>query len=393
MKQQLQTHLHQIANIIGARPTGSTANKEMVRYIEKHLLDCGLTVTKQDLPCVDWHNTGTTLSIDGQSCPIYTSDYSLPCDVKAPYICIDTLEKLQAASLTNQVLVMYGDLCQEALMPKNFPWYNPEEHQVIIKTLEEKNPLALITVSFHDSLPIPIIEDGDFSIPCAVTSRAELPFLLAHQDKELALTIDCNRTSTTAHNIIAHYGEGSKKVALSVHLDTKHNTPGALDDGTGIATLLTLASTLKAFSTPYQIELVFFNGEDCYNCIGESTYVATFLSTPEDYAFALNIDGIGMKDSKNSYSFYECTPAFTQIVHSTNTFDSIEEIEPWPQGDHMLFAFGGIPTIAMTSSQIFNILENVIHTEHDTLAQVDIIALEDMLYFCQKLLQMEFVLW
>lgn len=389
IKQQLETHLHHITHVIKARPTGSNANKAMVQYIEEQLTQCGLTTTKQELDCVDWQDYGASLSIEGTHCPVQTADYALPCNVKAPYVCIDTFESLQAASLNGQILVIYGELCKETLMPKNFPWYNPEEHQLIIKTLEEKNPLALITVSFHDSLPIPIIEDGDFGIPCAVTSMAELSFLLAHQGKELSLTINCKRTPTTAHNVIAHYGKGPKKIAFSVHLDTKPNTPGALDDGTGIATLLTLASTLKDLSCPYEIELVFFNGEDCYNCVGEATYVSTYLSNPQDYAFAINIDGVGMVGSKNSYSFYECPSEFPKSVTMLNdSFDTIEEIAPWPQGDHMLFAFNGIPTIAMTSSNIFNILENIIHTEKDTLEQVDIHTLEDVVTFCQKLLSL-----
>lgn len=273
-------------------------------------------------------------------------------------------------------------------MPKNFPWYNPEEHQEIIQTLEEKNPLAIITVSFHPTLPIPIIEDGDFNIPCAVTSMAELPFLLAYQHETLSLELKTKRIETTAYNIIAHYGHGPKKIAFSAHIDTKPTTPGALDNGTGVATLLTIASALKNISSPYEIEFVFFNGEDSYNCIGESTYMTTYLNA-NDYIFAVNIDGVGLINSKNSYSFYECTHEFTSATQNiTAHFTTLEEIKPWPQGDHMLYAMSNIPTLAMTSSNIFDILDDVIHTEKDTLDLVDLNNLEDVVSFCLKLISL-----
>lgn len=382
----LRKHLIQLCEVIKARPTGSISNQEATTYLETILLQEGLSVTKQALSSIDWHNYSASLTINNLNCPIVTSNYSTPCNISAPYVCIDNLKALKASLLTNKILVMHGNLYKESLMPKNFPWYNPEEHKEIIRILEEKNPLAIITVSFHDTLPIPIIEDGDFNIPCAVTSMSELPFLLRHQAEILTLKLNTKRTQTTSYNIIAHYGHGPKKISFSAHIDTKPNTPGALDNGTGVATLLTIATQLKNIPSPYEIELVFFNGEDSYNCVGESTYVSTYLNS-NDYIFAVNIDGVGLKNSKNTYSFYECSNEFiSSIQNIANSFSDLEEIEPWPQGDHMLYAMNGIPTLSMTSSNIFDILDDVIHTEKDTFDLIDFITLENVVNFCLKLI-------
>ena len=35
----------------------------------------------------------------------------------------------------------------------------------------------------------------------------------------------------------------------------------------------------------------------------------------------------------------------------------IERIEPWPMGDHMIFATYGVPNIAITASDIFGLLD------------------------------------
>ena len=53
-----------------------------------------------------------------------------------------------------------------------------------------------------------------------------------------------------------------------------------------------------------------------------------------------------------------------------------DRIEPWPQGDHTLFAFSGVPAIAVTSSGIFELTDHVLHTENDTLKWIDIEKLE-----------------
>lgn len=386
----LTTYLTEICEVIKSRPTGSSNNQKAVEYIEKILTQNGLTVTRQQLSCMDWQNNGAFLSILGEACPIEASNYSAPCDLTAPYLCVGTLEQLRMCSAKGKILVIYDELCQEPLAPKNYPWYNPENHQEIIKAIEAQEPLALITVSFHPTRPISIIEDGDFHIPCGVVSGEQLPFLLNHTNSTLSLRLNTKRIPATAHNLIAHYGPStSKKIAFSAHLDTKPTTAGALDDGTGIATLLALSAVIPTLNCPYQIELVFFNGEDYYDSTGEATYVNTYLSSPNDYLFAVNIDGVGLKDSKNSYSFYSCQESFiASVKQMASSFSTIEEIEPWPEGDHSLYEMSQVAAIALTSSQIFSILDDIIHTEKDTLDLIDFTALEDVTHFCLNLLSL-----
>ena len=52
----------------------------------------------------------------------------------------------------------------------------------------------------------------------------------------------------------------------------------------------------------------------------------------------------------------------------------------------MLYAMNGIPTLSMTSSNIFDILDDVIHTEKDTFDLIDFITLENVVNFCLKLI-------
>lgn len=380
-KKLLNLHMTKLCDVIGARPTGSEANKAAVQYAADTFKDLGLTVTLQEFPCMDWKNYGAQLTLDGVQVEVAAAEYSAPCNVTGKLVCVSNIEELKAADLQNKICVMYGELCKEPLMPKSMTFWNPVEHKEIIRELESKMPLAIITVSFLPNVPVPIIQDGDFNIPCATVTGTALDVLLNSKD-DAVLQIITQRQPTTAANVIATYGKGSGKVSFSAHIDTKPTTPGALDNGGGVAVLLALASKIVKTEYPYQIEFALFNGEDYYSNPGEILFMQSYLQNPGDYVCAFNVDGVGMKDSSTSYSFYECPD---ELQHRIDTFAAtcpdIEKIEPWPMGDHMIFAGSGIPAVAVTATHIFNLMEAVMHTPKDNLAIVDMDQLESTVKF------------
>ena len=372
----LQRHMEKLCEKIGARPTGSAKNKEAVDYALEVFQKCGLQTYKQEFDCMDWINSGATLILNGQNVPVEPAGYSLPCDFEAKYVCLDTVDALQKAELSGKMAVLHGDLCKEPLMPKNFEFYNPDEHKQIIALLEEKNPVAIITVSPHNEH---IIQDGDFNIPCAVACENMLNTFLQSTRQKAKLTINAERTLAKAHNVIATYGTNRGKVCFSAHIDTKWATPGALDNASGVSVLLALAESLSGKEYPFQLEIVLLNGEDYYSTPGEIKYMGDL--TPE-YNLAINVDGIGLKDSTTSVSFYECSQGIkNRIMERVGKTTGIEQIDPWPMGDHMIFATFGIPTIAITASNIFSLLETVIHTPDDDVKNIDWSILDNIVRF------------
>lgn len=377
----LTQHLTQLCEVTGARPTGSDANKAATQYAAKVFRDLGFDVALQPFPCMDWKNAGAQFAVNGQAVEAVAAEYSLPCDVIGELVLVKNMAELKEAQLENAICVMYGDLCKEPLIPKNFAFWNPEEHQEIIRELEAKNPLAVITVSFLPDIPVPIIQDGDFTVPCAAV-KGDLLGILKKSKGNATLRLMTERRPSEASNVIATYGKGKPKISFSAHIDTKPDTPGALDNGSGVAVLLTLASQIVGKEYPYCIEFALFNGEDYYSTPGEAAYMQTYLQTPGEYICAFNVDGVGMKESNTSYSFYECPSELeTKIKEIAQAHRGIEQIDPWPMGDHMMFALSGVPAIAITSSGIFTLLEAVLHTPEDTLAQVDIAKLEQAVGF------------
>jgi len=372
--------MEQLCEKIGARPTGSAKNKEAVDYAFEVLQKCGFHVHKQEFDCIDWLNSGAVLLIDGQIVPVESAEYSLPCDIVADFICIDTVGLLQKAELTDKIVVIYGALCQEPLMPKNFEFYNPDEHKQIIALLEEKNPQAIIAVSSHKEH---ILQDGDFNIPCAIVCQDMLDIFLQSANRKAKLSLATKRVPVKAHNVIATYGTGRDKLCFSAHIDTKPTTPGALDNASGLSVLLTLAESLVQKDFPFQIEIALLNGEDYYSTPGETTYLAGL--SPE-YILAVNIDGIGLRGSDTSISFYACPPELeNQLMECVKRTSGIERVAPWPMGDHMIFAAVGIPTIALTACNIFNLIDTLIHTPMDDMQNIDLNVSANLVDFLLEL--------
>lgn len=93
---------------------------------------------------MDWEQAGVNLKLGDDAFESFASPYSLGCQVEAALAEVSTVEDLETAEAAGKVLLLTGDLTREQLMPKNFPFYNPEEHQRIIRALEQQAPAAII---------------------------------------------------------------------------------------------------------------------------------------------------------------------------------------------------------------------------------------------------------
>ena len=383
MKELIRKHLVYLCEQIGPRTTGSSNNKAATKYVETVLSNASLSCYKQEFDCICWENKGAILKVCGHQIKAIPSDYSLGCDIEAEFIFVDSVEKLANLSLEGKIAILHGQLTQEPLMPKQFVFYNPESHQKIIAMLEDKKPLAIVTVSPIENVFFPIIEDGDFTIPVAIIKKDSLDLLLKNSNAVLTLKIDAKRIDSKACNLIATNGSG-KKITLTAHIDTKPNTAGALDNACGVAVLLAIAENLKQNPINNCVEIAILNGEDYYSTPGEAAYMNTHLSRSDDFRFCINIDGIALKNSNITYSFFECDDTLKAgILAESSKSKEFKEIDPWPQGDHMMFVMKGVPSVALTSEGIFDICETIIHTPKDDLNLVDLdkaAAVADFLY-------------
>jgi aminopeptidase YwaD len=384
----IKTHLQELCTQIGSRPVGSAKNQKAQLYLARRFADAGLEVEQQMFYCLDWQPQEIHLTLAGQALAAQINPFSPACNVTAPYVLAGNLDELAAQDFSGKIVVLHGDLSKEPLMPKNFTFYNPEEHQQIIRLLETKQPKAILAVSPKDSNPAPIIDDGDFHIPSATVPAATGKTLLEQQGHPLTLQIQStNRLSAGANVIGRRNGNNAKKIVICAHYDTKPGTPGAIDNASGVAAVLTLTQLLKAAALKNDLELIAFNGEEYYSIPGQILYLQRYTSDFPRIVLVINIDGVGAKDQNTSVALFACPEQLEQqIAEIQANYPGIVRVEPWPQGDHLLFAMQGVPSVAFSSTGAQALLETIIHTAQDTVEGIAPEKIAETVFFMRDLI-------
>jgi aminopeptidase YwaD len=217
-----------------------------------------------------------------------------------------------------------------------------------------------------------LFEDGDLLIPNAYMTSEEGLRLRAIAPPQIALTITSQRLAAQASNVIACSQlatEGSKRHIFTAHIDSKPGTPGALDNASGIVVLLLLSEIIQESPVQPGVEIIAFNGEDYYSAAGQVDY----LNSVDGIMIELvtNLDGVGSKDSGTSFSFYNFAPEKETRVRASLERFGLCQGESWYQGDHMIFVQQGIPAIALTSSNITCLMNEIVHSPQDTIDKLD----------------------
>jgi aminopeptidase YwaD len=363
---------------ISNRRVGSQGNRQATDFFAEVVKNYGFKTEIPQFECMDWRHGDAHLLVDGERFEAIPSPYSLGCQVRGKLVAASNVSELEGIEVGNNVLLLHGEITQEQLMPKNFTFYNPEHHQHIVRLLETKEPLAIVTATGRNPglagglYPFPLIEDGDFDLPSVYMKDVIGDRLLEHVGKGVALKSEAERIPGMGCNVIAQRGEGEAKVVVCAHIDAKIDTPGAIDNGGGTVILLLLAELLADYDGDLGVEIVAFNGEDYYSAAGQVHYLQTNQETFDQIMLAINIDGAGYIEGNTAYSLYECPDEIAAATHQAfSGYADIQEGEQWYQSDHMIFVQGGRPAMAITSDQFEWLSTYVTHTEKDTSDIVD----------------------
>lgn len=376
-----EIHLNELCVNITNRYVGSQGNILAAKYFENQLQKFGWSTERQEFEAFDWHTDGATLEYGGKALEAMPSPYSLSCHVHKNIAIASNLKELEKTNAKGQILVIRDELAKEQLMPKGFVFYNPDHHKKTVSLLESSKAEAIIFLvsksGFHEGgeYPFPIIEDGDFNIPSVFMSEEDGEELIANPEQKVRLVSKSTRTPSKGFNVIGTKGnEANKRIVITAHLDSKKGSPGAIDNATGITTLLLIAQLIEAYNGQYRIEIVALNGEDYYSVPGQMAYVAQNHTLFEEIALNINIDGAGINTGKTSFAFFNLPPALENTAKEAfHTFQGLTEGKPWVQGDHSIFLQFGVPAIAISSEWLINNLESqkITHTSKDNVEIVD----------------------
>jgi aminopeptidase YwaD len=201
------------------------------------LNELGWKTESTELPVIDWHSDGASLTCERQAFEVLSSHYSLGCPVSGELVAIDRAEQLETANIEDKILLLHGAIAAQQIAPKNFPFWNPEEHQLLIALLEKGNPKALVCATERNAAtagevyPFPLFEDGDFDIPSVYMKDTEGEKLLACAGKTVELVSRARRIPEIAYNVIGQNSSVDKdRIVITAHIDTKIGTTGAMDN-------------------------------------------------------------------------------------------------------------------------------------------------------------------
>ena len=208
-------YLSKLCSEIPERPVGSKGNQMATRRFMEIVQEFGWKVDSTSFQAMDWDENGAELWIDQKEFEVYPSPYSLGCELEAELIAVSTIQELEEIDCAGKIVLLHGNIVKEQLMPKNFVFYNPEEHQRIIAELELKNPGAIVCATSRNAslaggvYPFPLIEDGDFNIPSVYMTEEEGKTLVAEFGRNVHLVSRALRIPATAYNLTARKGGAS----------------------------------------------------------------------------------------------------------------------------------------------------------------------------------------
>jgi aminopeptidase YwaD len=375
-------YLQVLCRDIEDRSVGSAGNRQATKFCERQLFASGWNTATPEFQVMDWRDGGASLKTADIDIEVLVSPYSRGCSVRAPLAGVTHISDLETGHFEDTIILLHGPIAREQLMPKNFVFYNPEEHQTIIRLLEESGAKALICATGRNAAvaggvyPFPLIEDGDFDIPSVYMTEEEAKRLIPCIGRAIILHSDSQRIPATACNVVGRKGTtGAGRVVVSAHIDAKKGTPGAIDNATGVIALLFLADLLRDYDGKWQIELVAFNGEDYYSAPGQMHYIHTNQENFDNILLNINMDGIGYKEGPTALSFYGLRPSLEQTARKIiNAYPGIIEGTPWPQGDHSVFVHYSRPAIAASSHWLIENMsrQTITHTAQDNPDIVDL---------------------
>jgi aminopeptidase YwaD len=101
------------------------------------------------------------------------------------------------------------------------------------------------------------------------------------------------RDTVAGENIIVRLGSGRGRIVVGAHYDAVPGSPGANDNGGGVAVLIELLRTLKAHEFRHSIDICFFDREED-GLIGSAFYVKRYDAAASHVAMInLDVEGTG----------------------------------------------------------------------------------------------------
>ena len=162
------------------------------------------------------------------------------------------------------------------------------------------------------------------------------------------VVIKKDTTMTKGENIIVRVGTGTKRIVVGAHYDAFADSPGANDNGSGVAVLLSLIKQLQDVEWNYSVDFCFFDQEEA-GFLGSYYYIKQFVFSQRHFAMVnLDIEGTGEEVYVGPVGNNNRT--IMRYVHEAEQktgFPFVESAE-FPASDHVSFEKFNLQDIAIS---------------------------------------------
>jgi hypothetical protein len=131
--------------------------------------------------------------------------------------------------------------------------------------------------------------EGRLSYIKAQLDRLDVPYRTMPFDTTLARR--GRSGSVKGENIVVRLGHGDRHVVVGAHADAVPNSPGANDNGAGVAVLLGLVEQLRNHPWNITVDFCFFDREEM-GLVGSAVYVGRYADRQRHLAM-INLDVVG----------------------------------------------------------------------------------------------------
>lgn len=166
-------------------------------------------------------------------------------------------------------------------------------------------------------------------------------------------------------------------VIICAHYDTAKQSPGAIDDGSGVAAMMAIAQVLHDQSFNHTIKFIAFSGEEV-GAYGSYDYAKKAYESNENIHAVLNLDMIGytLNEGESVFISYaeRSSWIFNHIRKISREFRDVLNISVNPlieyPADEKSFRDLGFDAVLITEESIWNHIE-IWNSENDTLDKVN----------------------
>ena len=205
----------------------------------------------------------------------------------------------------------------------------------------------LIPYTYHATIPVIWLSSAD--------ARAVLRLI---EESEVSATIAVEKIdSAESQNVVADMRKSAsddRVVILGAHYDTVEDTQGASDNGSGLATLLTVATHIAERDYPFDVRIVLFGTEE-FGLFGSEHYAENM--SPDEIAGTiamLNFDALGSGTTLHAIGDYDLTSKAIEIGRDLGAPITLEG-DGGATSDHAPFEEVGILTLFLSSNDISRI--------------------------------------